>query len=323
MKPIIKSIMFIFTVLTVGCVFSLSSSAATLNSTAGQVSVTSGNLNIRKSASTSSEIVKTVKGNSYLTLISKSSSWWKVEYANGKYGYCHSDYIKQINSTAKTVNVSSGRLNVRSGMSTSHSIKTTLDKGTAVVVLGDNGTWSKIIYHGSNIGYVSSAYLKSASYQSVKLSVTSFKQTDSRWASTAIGQTGGTIGTIGCTTTCLAMTESYRTGTAINPAQMSQKLSYSASGSLYWPSDYSTELVSSSNYLLKIYNLLKQGKPVIFGMKKADNSSQHWVVVTGYTGADTLTTSNFTVNDPGSNTRVTLSQVMAAYPNVYKIAYAK
>ena len=104
---------------------------------------------------------------------------------------------------------------------------------------------------------------------------------------------------------------------------MVSRLTYSASGMLYWPTNYNVSLADSSSYLSDIYAQLKKGKPVIFGMKKA-NGTQHWVVVTGYSkSTSSLSTANFTVNDPGSNTRTTLSQVMSVYPYVYKIAVAK
>ena len=115
------------------------------------------------------------------------------------------------------------------------------------------------------------------------------------------------------------MMESYRTGTTIYPDAMSKKLSYSSSGNVYWPSHYKV-VTSSSNYLSGIYNQLKSGKPVLFGAKKS-SGSQHWVVITGYTGGISLSASGFTINDPGSNTRKTLQQFLNEYPVFYKYFY--
>ena len=64
------------------------------------------------------------------------------------------------------------------------------------------------------------------------------------------------------------MMESYRTGTTIYPDSMSKKLSYSSSGNVYWPSDYKV-VTSNSDYLNKIYEKLKEGKPVLFGAKNS------------------------------------------------------
>ena len=49
----------------------------------------------------------------------------------------------------------------------------------------------------------------------------------------------------------------------------------------------------------------------------------HFVIVKGFKGGNSLTKSNFIINDPGSNTRTTLNDFMNIYPNFYKIAYYK
>lgn len=321
MKKLTYAFLLLFSVVTL--TLSLSGKSMAADIAAGVVATEGGRLNVRASASSSGAVITSVKNKTNLAIYGQNGNWYKVEYANGKYGYCHEDYIKTRASAYRAyVNTPGDVLNVRSGAGTSHSVKDKLADGTAVTVISEGSSFHKVIYKGTNIGYVSSAYLKTSSnttYSKVSLSVTSFKQTDSRWKDVAIGTQGGTIGTIGCTTTALAMTESYRTGTTITPPSMKKKLTYSASGSLYWPSNYSTELVDSSDYLSKIHALLKQGKPVILGVK---GSSQHWVVVTGHTAkTTTLSPANFTINDPGSKTRTTLSSLLSVYPQIYKIAY--
>lgn len=292
--------------------------AATLSSTAGTVSVTSGTLNVRSSGSSNSTVISSLKKGSFVTLISKSGSWWKVEYAKDKYGYCHADYIKSVLSTAKTVKLTSGTLNVRSGAGTSYSRVAGLKNGEIIIELSSSGGWSRVLYHGTKTGYVSSNYLTTASssYSAVSLSVPSYKQTDSRWANVKIGSSGKTISQIGCATTAIAMIESYRTKTTVYPDAMSKKLSYTSSGSVYWPSHY-TAVTSSSNYLNKIYTELKDGKAVLFGAKNS-KGSQHWVVITGFKGGSSLTAAGFTINDPGSNSRTNLQQFLNSYPNFYK-----
>ena len=74
--------------------------------------------------------------------------------------------------------------------------------------------------------------------------------------------------------------------------------------------------LEASGYLNKILALLKQGKPVLFGAKNA-YGGQHWVVITGFTGG-AVSAANFTVNDPGSNSRTTLQQFLNVYPTFYK-----
>ncbi len=296
---------------------------ATLTSQAGIVSLSNGYLNVRRSASTNSEVVKTLLKGSYITLISRSGDWYYVEYADGKYGYCHKNYIKTDSSKTATVKTNSTSLNVRSGAGTNYAVKDTLPKGEIVIILSTTNGWSKILYNGAKTGYVSSAYLSSSttstSYAKISLSLPSFKQNDSRWANVKIGTSGKTIAQIGCVTTGIAMMESYRTGTIIYPDAMSKKLSYSSSGNVYWPSHFKA-VTNSNNYLSGIYQKLKEGKPVLFGAKKS-SGTQHWVVITGFLGGNALTASAFTINDPGTSRRTNLQQLLNEYPTFYKHFY--
>jgi len=316
-----KHISFILTLIfMVGIMATpIKASAATMNSKAGKVSITSGTLNVRKTASTTSDILTSLKQNSYITLISKSGSWWKVEYAKGKYGYCHTDYIKTASGTPMSVNITSGTLNVRSGAGTSYSKTASLTKGQILIRLSTKDDWSRVLFNGTKLGYVKSSYLTTGN-TAVSLAVPNYKQTDSRWANVKIGTSGKTIAQIGCATTAIAMMESYRTSSTIYPNAMAKKLSYTSSGSVYWPSNF-VVVTSNSGYLNKIYEFLKQGKPIMIGAKNS-YGSQHWVVITGFKGG-TLSEANFTINDPGSNTRTTLKQFLNSYPTFYKYFYYK
>ncbi len=321
MKKII-SILLASVMLSV-IIIPIKTSGATLTSQAGIVSVTSGRLNVRKTASTSSSVLTSLSNNSYITLISTSGNWYYVEYADGKYGYCHKNYIKPDSAKTAEVVTNSTSLNVRSGAGTSYYVKGSIPKGDIVIVLSTSGSWSKILYDGVKTGYVSSQYLStstnSTTYSKVSLNVPDFKQTDSRWASVQIGNSGKTIGKIGCATTGIAMMESYRMGTIIYPDTMSKKLSYSSTGNLYWPSDY-TVITSSAGYLNKIYQKLKEGKPVLLGAKNSAGT-QHWVVITGFIGGNSLTASGFAINDPGTKYRTNLQQFLNEYPTFYKYFY--
>ncbi len=316
-----KLISFILSVVMTGILLlPVNVQAANINSKAGTVNISGGHLNVRSSAGTSGAVTAKLQQYSFVTLISSHGDWWYVEYDNGKFGYCHADYITTLSSKAHSVNISSGSLNVRSGPSTVYTKIGSLKKNETVLVLSVSGEWSRILYHGTKTGYVHSKYLSGTvsadRYSAVYLNVPDFKQTDSRWANVIIGNSGKTIGRIGCVTTGIAMLESYRTGRTIYPDAMSKRLSYSSSGNIYWPSDY-VVTTSNTDYLSKIYNILKQGKPVLFGAKNS-SGGQHWVVITGYKGGDTLSASQFTINDPGSNTRTTLQQFLNNYPVFYK-----
>lgn len=321
MKTIKRVLSFVFSAVILIGIFAapVQAEAAALDSKAGIVSTSGSRLNVRSSGSTGAAVVTSLAKGSYVTLISKSGSWWRVEYAKGKYGYCHGDYIASVTSSTATVTTQSSSLNVRSGAGTSYAKVGSLAKGETVVVLGSANGWSRILYHGTRTGYVSSQYLSSSAYSAVSLGVPSFKQTDSRWANKVIGSSGKTFAQIGCATTAIAMMESFRTGTTIYPDSMASKLSYTASGSVYWPGHYIT-VTNGSGYLSAVYAQLKQGKPVLFGARNS-YGKQHWVVITGFTGGDTLTASKFTIHDPGSNSRTTLQQFLNAYPTFYKYFY--
>ncbi len=301
--------------------------AATPEAKAGIVTTSSMKLNVRSGSSTGSAVLTSLHKDAYVTLLSKSGAWWQVEYAKGKYGYCHADYITTVSGSTATVKTQSGNLNVRSGPGTSYGKTDSLYRGENVIVLSTSAGWSRIVYHGTKTGYVSAQYLSAsagsapapATYPAISLSVPNFKQTDSRWAEVKLGNSGKTIGQIGCATTAVAMIESYRTGTTIYPDAMSKKLSYTASGSLYWPSDY-VPVTSNSGYLSAIYAQLKQGKPVLLGAKTS-SGKQHWVVITGFVGSNQLTAAGFTIHDPGTSTRTDLQQFLNAYPVFYKYFY--
>lgn len=314
-----KAVSFMLAVLLVGVLcLPVKTEAASLNSKAGAVTTASGKLNVRAGASTGTAIVATLRKGSHITLLSRSGSWWKVEYGKGLYGYCHADYITIIEGTPVTVATRSGTLNVRSGAGTSYSKEASLSKGEVVIQLTSSGGWSRILYHGIKTGYVSSQYLSGGGNAPISLQVPSYKQTDGRWANIRIGSSGKTMAQIGCATTAIAMMESYRTGTTIYPDTMSRKLSYTSSGNVYWPGNF-VAVTNSADYLNGIYRQLIQGKPVLLGAKNAQGG-QHWVVVTGFAGGSHAPV-NFTIQDPGSNSRVNLQQFLDVYPTFYKYFY--
>ena len=288
------------------------------DSMAGIISTESGNLNVRNSASSGGYVITSLSKGSYVALIDKIGDWWKVEYSEGKYGYCHSDYIEVVSDSVARVSTQSGNLNVRSGAGKSFPVIGTVSKDENVIILSSNGYWSRVLYDGNKTGVVSADYLSAIQngYSPVFLSVPDFKQTDSRWAKVKIGSSGKTIGQIGCVTTGIAMMESFRNGETVYPDAMMRRLSYDSKGNVYWPADYSVGYWSE-NYLRNVYNRLLEGKPVLIGAKTA-GGSQHWVVITGFSGGNSFSASNFIINDPGSKTNKNLQQFFSSFPNLYK-----
>lgn len=313
---VIRRIPILFILLLLILCMTPKADAATLSSKAGAVTTSGSALNVRSQPSSGAAVVASLKKGSYITLLSKSGSWWQVEYEKGKYGYCHADYITIVQGTPVSVNTKSGSLNVRSGAGTSYAKVGTLAKGEVVLFLKSTDGWSRVLYGGTKTGWVSSQYLSNY-YSAVSLSVPNFKQADSQWADIVVGDSGKTFAQIGCATTAIAMMESCRTGTTIYPNTMAQSLKYTASGSVYWPSNYTTVTGYS---LSAIYNKLKQGRPVLLGAINSQGS-QHWVVITGFNGGSALTASGFAINDPGTWSRTNLQQFLNAYPTFYKYFY--
>lgn len=319
-----KKLLIIFGALI--AVFSLNifpnASAATASSKAGIVDTNGTNLNVRSSNSTASSIIGKVKDNSYLTIINEKGSFYYVEYLENTYGYVHKDYVNILSTNVKRVDTKDGsNLNVRTGPSTSYTQFEKVKDKDYVIVLSSHGGFVRVLFEGNKVGYVSNSYLTNTSngYSTISLSVPSYKQYDSRWANLTLGTSGETIREIGCLTTCMAMSESYRTGVTKTPATIRNTFSYTSTGSMYWPSHYTTS--TASNYLSTVYSKLKNNQPVMIGLKNK-SGGQHWVLITGFTGGNSLSASSFKILDPAS-TKTKLSEVIANYPYFYKIAYYK
>ena len=140
--------------------------------------VTASALNVRSEASTSSSIKGSLSRGSKVEIVSTSKGWHKIKY-KGSYGYISADYVKindsssssnnsssnnnssnnKPESTVKTGTVTASALNVRSGASTSSSIKGSLSRGSKVEIVSTSKGWHKIKYKGS-YGYVSADYVK-------------------------------------------------------------------------------------------------------------------------------------------------------------------
>ena len=128
---------------------------------------------MRKSASTGSTVLASLPKDSYITLISLSGNWYYVEYTDGKFGYCHSDYIKLDSAKTATAKTQSTSLNVRSGGGINYAIQDTIPKGEIVIILSTTNGWSKILYNGTKTGFVSSNYLSTSTVSTNYSKITS------------------------------------------------------------------------------------------------------------------------------------------------------
>lgn len=134
------------------------------------VKVTGGiDLNVRKSASSASKKLGTLKNNTKITVSSTKNGWAKITF-KGKTAYVFASYLtstkpKLVQTSAvaaKTtvyyVKTSGIDLNVRKSKSTSAKKLGTIKNGKKVEVVSYAKDWSKIKY-GKSYGYVSSIYI--------------------------------------------------------------------------------------------------------------------------------------------------------------------
>ncbi|MFB2350608.1 SH3 domain-containing protein [Priestia megaterium] len=127
--------------------------------------VTASKLNVRSGAGTTYGIIGSVVKGQMLSVVSKSGSWYKINY-NGRTGYVSSDYVQASGTTtppaeSTTYIVTASTLNVRSGAGTNYASIGSVTKGQKLSVVSKSGSWYKINYNGRT-GYVSSDYVQAS-----------------------------------------------------------------------------------------------------------------------------------------------------------------
>ena len=124
--------------------------------------VTTGDLNVRKGASTEYTRIGTLTKGTKVEIVEKcSNGWYKIKY-NGSYGYVSGKYVQLDGQVSEVIaiGVTTAGLNVRKGAGTDYVKIGYLAKGTTVKVVAKLSTgWYKIKYNGS-YGYVSGVYVK-------------------------------------------------------------------------------------------------------------------------------------------------------------------
>lgn len=275
-------------------------------------------LNVRSAPTTASAVRGKLQAGRSVTLYEKSGNWWRIGYAGGS-GYVYAAYIEEQHLAVRYVRTHGGNLHVRAAASTASAVIDSLPNASAVLILGVEGNFAKVLLPDERTGYVSRDYLviaaPTASDDAVTLAVPSYKQYDSRWASRRLPGSGEKLSTHGCAVTALAMAESYRTGETVTPTDILAAEQFTANGAIYWPTTYTWGDAS----LAMVRAALLAGKPVILHVQKA-NGSTHFVTVYGFTGG-ALDAANFRILDPGSESRTTLADLLAVYPNIVKTLY--
>ncbi|MBO3311618.1 C40 family peptidase [Clostridium perfringens] len=145
----------------------------------GQVINVSTNLRIRKSPSTSSDVIGYLTNGEIFNIDGKEGSWYKIN-ANGKVGYIHGDYVKEVSGNSNSssnnsgsnsnldtslagkkgtvVNVSTS-LRIRQSPSTSSSVVGSLRGGQTFEIKGKSGSWYYINSNGLT-GYIHGDYVQ-------------------------------------------------------------------------------------------------------------------------------------------------------------------
>ena len=130
-------------------------------------------INLRKEASWSAEIIDVAKKDSKLNVISIDGAWAKVNYSN-TICYAPSDYLEKVGgetpsnpstpeitkSTIATVNTND--LNIRAGGGMSYSILAKVNKGDTVLILEDKDSngWYKVQLTTGVVGWCYGDYLE-------------------------------------------------------------------------------------------------------------------------------------------------------------------
>lgn len=276
-------------------------------------------LHVRNAPSVTATVRGKLQGGDSVTLYAREGDWWRIGYADGE-GYVHAAYIEERHLPVRYVRTNGSALRVRAAPDTTATIIDRLPHASAVLILGVEDNFAKVQLADARIGYVSRDYLVIAAPtgggdDAVALTLPSYKQYDSRWASRCLPGSGEKLSTHGCAVTALAMAESYRTGSAVLPTDILAVARFTSSGAIYWPAAYTW----GGTDLDTIRTALQSGKPVILHAKKT-NGSTHFAVVYGYDRGGT-TASDFRVFDPGSASRTTLADLLAMYPYLVKTLY--
>ncbi|NER41813.1 SH3 domain-containing protein [Bacillus megaterium NBRC 15308 = ATCC 14581] len=144
--------------------------------------VTASKLNVRSGAGTTYGIIGSVVKGQALSVMSKSGSWYKINY-NGRMGYVSSDYVQASGTTtppaeSTTYTATASMLNVRSGAGTNYASIGSVTKGQKLSVVSKSGSWYKINYNG-RMGYVSSDYVQASGTTTLPAESTTYTVTAS------------------------------------------------------------------------------------------------------------------------------------------------
>ncbi|KFN01828.1 peptidoglycan endopeptidase [Bacillus clarus] len=149
----------------------------TVQPASGNYTVNVSSLRVRTGPSTSHTTLGSVHKGQVVKVVGEVQDWFKINYA-GQTAYISKDYVTKGGSnenntqdnnqeqgnnvtvqTGGTYVVNTTSLRVRTGPATYHSVIGGVLNGTALNVIGAEGSWFKVNYQGKT-GYVSSEFVK-------------------------------------------------------------------------------------------------------------------------------------------------------------------
>ena len=120
-----------------------------------------GYVNLRSGPSLNYSVLMRVTSGSQVTILSDTNEWNYISVNNGygvTNGYMHDSFISRAVTTATVTTRNGGKVNLRSGPSSSYPSIGTLPSGTKVTVLNKGNDWYKVSANGM-VGYMSTGYL--------------------------------------------------------------------------------------------------------------------------------------------------------------------
>jgi len=138
---------------------------------------TTGTVNLRSAASTSSNAIRQLSRNTSVEVLGTQGDWTRVRH-NGTEGFIRSDLLSstQVASGAtntSTMYISGNSVNLRSAASTNSNAITELTRNTRVEVLGRQGDWTRVRHNGTE-GFIRSDLLSSTQVASATAASTMF-----------------------------------------------------------------------------------------------------------------------------------------------------
>lgn len=231
------------------------------------------------------------------------------------------------------VTTNGSKLNVRENANLNSPIVSKVNNKDYLEIYSETTNWYYVKYSKNKTGYISKNYSILASKSIKKVNANSLnirKGPSTNYAKIGTLTKNTEIGVLLLTNSWAKIVyDGNKIGYVSNnylsdnySQKYSKTLKFTSSGALYWPTTTYNVSSSISNPLTTIYNTLKKGQPIMVGLKDK-SGNQHYVVVYGFTGGNTLSSNSFLIRDPGSSSRTKLNELLAIKPIYYKIITIK